>query len=232
MTFTATISTLCTSLLLLAGCASKTAHSPDETPKQVAPSATSQSQQVLLDISAAYPAMSATVISQDRVVWSFTHGSEGVGPTRSTSDSTRFNTYSVAKAVTGLAFARLIERDAVRLDTKVSEIAPDLSETFHDIRVQDILSYTSGIRHYVSPEDWISFAARTCVSPMEGLAYFEADALIHQPGDAETYSTFAFVLASELLIRPTDAPSFIDALNETLGPWSGMTLDHAGAEKA
>lgn len=183
-------------------------------------------------ISNDYPAITATVIRETEVVWDFHKGHETLAGTRDASATTRFNTYSVAKALTGLAYARLINSGAVSLNTSVADIAPDLPTHLHQIRIQDLLSHTSGIRHYVSPNDWIAFAEKRCDSPTEALNYFASDALLHPPGTQETYSTFAFVLASELLLRLTDEEDFETALKKNLGVWAEFELDHAGAQKA
>ncbi|MEQ3745392.1 MAG: serine hydrolase domain-containing protein [Henriciella sp.] len=179
-----------------------------------------------------YPALSATVIRADRVVWSYQYGKVRVDGDDVVTPSTRFTAYSTAKVVTGLAFGRLVEQGQLNLDASVAEIAPDLPVALHRIRVRDILSHTSGIRHYISPGDWIAFAEKRCLGPLDALDYFGQDALLYPPSTAESYSTFAFVLASELLVRITGESDFVDALNQILEPKELFILDQPGADKA
>lgn len=55
---------------------------------------------------------------------------------------------------------------------------------------------------------------------------------MHAPGTKEHYSSFAFVLASHLLVRVTGADGFEPALNTALGPWAAFRLDTPGGERA
>ncbi|MGD8327624.1 MAG: serine hydrolase domain-containing protein [Sphingomonadales bacterium] len=179
-----------------------------------------------------YPALSISIYRDDDIVWTYNHGFEDVENKRPISENTRFNIYSTSKALTGLAFARLIDSGIVSLSGKVGEITPDVPIIFHEIRLKDILSHRSGIRHYASPMDWLGFTSQTCENPSAAVAYFADDPLIVQPGTKESYSSFAFVLASEVLLRITGADNFKAALNETLGPWAHYELDSKAAAKA
>lgn len=223
---------LCIPVLALSSCSLSWDRSDTENSIQTDSDAAQQSQQAMAEVSSDYPAITATVIRETDVVWDFHKGHETLDEDKRVSAATRFNTYSVAKAVTGLAYARLIENGAITLDTSVADIAPDLPAPLHQIRIRDLLSHTSGIRHYASPGDWISFAGKQCDTPMQALKYFTNDPLMHPPGTNETYSTFAFVLASELLLRVTGGENFANALNRNLGAWAEFELDHPGAQKA
>ncbi|MDG1825043.1 MAG: serine hydrolase, partial [Henriciella sp.] len=224
--------TLCVPSLILTGCSHhKNMHAIDEAvPAESNPD--EQSRAAMETIAKDYPALSATVIRADRVVWSYQHGKVRVGGDDVVTPSTRFTAYSTAKVVTGLAFGRLVEQGQLNLDASVAEIAPDLPVALHRIRVRDILSHTSGIRHYTSPRDWISFAEKRCLGPLDALDYFGQDALLYPPSTAESYSTFAFVLASELLVRITGESDFVDALNQILEPKELFILDQPDADKA
>src|SRR5690606_38761408 len=101
---------------------------------------------------------------------------------------------------------------------------------WHPIRLKHILSHTSGVRHYTSSQDWLTFAMRSCATPADAIGYFANDPLIHTPGTSEHYSTFAFVLASHLLTRITGEADFAKAINRTLG--TGYVLDRANAVKS
>lgn len=230
--FRPVILSLCLPGLALSSCSHSQDHSAAEITHQTELDAERQSQLAMANVSNDYPAITATVIRGTDVVWEYHKGHETLAGDRRVSATTQFNTYSVAKAITGLAYARLVENGAVSLDTSAADIAPDLPVTLHQIRIRDLLSHTSGIRHYASPDDWISFAEKRCDSPMQALNHFAHEALVHPPGAQETYSTFAFVLASELLLRLTDEEDFVAALNQSLGVWAEFELDHPGAKKA
>lgn len=186
----------------------------------------------LRQIATHYPGLSATVFVKGRKVWSGHRGYADTASKRAVTDDTRFNIYSTSKALTGLAFARLVQAGQLSLTTTAGALAPDLPSHLHPIRIGDILSHTSGIRHYSSAQDWLRFANLSCTTPAQALSYFQDDPLVHPPGSAEHYSSFAFVLASHLLMRATRQDDFAQALNLTLGDWAQFELDHPGANKA
>lgn len=214
----------------LAACA--TQHGDHAARADASAIASARSAAALARLASEYPGVGGAVYRDDELVWSFSTGTADRANAVAVTEATRFNIYSTSKALTGFAFARLIERDVVTLDTTVGEIAPDLPAGLHPIRIRHLLSHTSGVRHYASQQDWLMFAQRRCATPREAIAYFEDDPLVAPPGSARGYSTFAFVLASELLVRITEATDFAEALNGTLGPWADFAIDDPGADKA
>src|SRR5690606_9290582 len=111
-----------------------------------------------------YPGLSATVFVKGKAVWSGQTGYADSARKAPVTPETRFNIYSTSKAVTGLAFARLIQQGRVSLEDRVGDIAPELPVAWHPIRLKHILSHTSGVRHYASAQDWLTFAMRHCAS--------------------------------------------------------------------
>lgn len=175
-----------------------------------------RAQTALAKIAPDYPGLSATVFVKGKVAWTGTTGYADIDRQMPVTADTRFNIYSTSKAVTGLAFARLIDQRRISLDARAGDIAPELPATLHDIQLKHILSHTSGIRHYTSQKDWLAFAQKRCATPADALPYFQNDALVNPPGTAEHYSSFAFVLVSHLLTRVT-GEDFATSVNHTLG---------------
>jgi serine beta-lactamase-like protein LACTB, mitochondrial len=184
----------------------------------------------LAKIAPDYPGLSATVFVKGKPVWSGATGYADIENHLPITADTRFNIYSTSKAVTGLAFAHLVDKGQISLDTSVGEVAPELPAALHHIRLKHILSHTSGIRHYTSQKDWLSFAQKRCAMTADAPPYFQDDALVNEPGAAEHYSSFAFVLASHLLTRITKEGDFARAINRTLH--TRFTLDGATAVKS
>jgi|GEM_PF-1308251 len=172
-----------------------------------------------------FPGVAVAVWGADGQLWRAERGFARLNSPEPVTGETQFNIYSTSKALLGLAFARLVQSGQVSMQATVGELAPDLPRHWHSITIEDILAHRSGIRHYQSPLDWLQFAQLRCSSPREALAYFSEDPLVGHPGEAESYSTFAFVLASELLLRITGADDFQTALNDALGPPHDFKLD-------
>lgn len=186
---------------------------------------TAASQALIAPLAAAYPGLSATVFRGDEIVWSFEGGYADLEQKLQVMSRTKFNIYSTTKALTGLAFARLEQRGRISREQSAGEIAPDLPTHLQPIEIEHILSHSSGVRHYTSPADWLEFAKLRCNSPRDALAYFADDPLEFEPGKQELYSTFAFVLASVLLVDATGGRDFATSLNTALGPWANFSLD-------
>lgn len=67
--------------------------------------------------------------------------------------TSRFNTGSMFKMITAVAVLQLVERDALSLDDTLGEHVDDLPGALQAIRVSDLLSHTSGMGNYLSPQN-------------------------------------------------------------------------------
>lgn len=191
---------------------------------------TAQEAEVLLsEFAENYPALSVSIYQADELLWTYNHSKAG---DIAITEDTKFNSYSTAKGLTGLAFMPFINNGTLSLTDKVGDIAPDLPEVFHAITIKDLLSHRSGIRHYSSPLDWLGYAQMRCETPQDGIAYFAGDSLLFEPGTKEHYSSFAYVLASALLNRLSETDDFETALNTSLGGGAEIELDSLDAQKA
>lgn len=191
-----------------------------------------RSEEILAPLAARYPALSVTVYRRGQIAWTRYWGHADAAGTMPVGPDTRFNIYSTAKAVTGLAYARLAQAGALDLDAPVTRIEPGLPVGYEAVTTRQLLSHTAGVRHYRSSTDWLAFSNRRCDTPKAALDYFVDDPLDFPPGERRQYSSFGFVLLSRLLVRITGEPDFAAALDRTLGPWARFTLDREGAAKA
>ena len=190
----------------------------------------SEAAQAVFDqFAAAYPALNATVMVDGEIVFE----AEG-GTMRTPADGvdTDYNVYSVAKTLTGLAFARLEAHHGLDLDQSVRAIDPSLPAHYQDVTLRQLLSHTGGVRGYTSDEDWIAFNNRRCALPSEALGHFIHDPLIDAPGARHEYTTYGFVLLSHLLVELTSATSFDAAMQTALGESYQAHADSEDADKA
>lgn len=207
------------------------AQSPAGAPAPV-PDLANQAEAIVAPLMARYPALSVTVYKAGEIAWARQSGYTDMARTIPVGPDTRFNIYSTAKVITGLAFARLAEREGLDLETPVTRLEPDLSPRYDTVTLRHLLTHTSGVRHYRSPSDWLAFSNRRCDSPKAALGHFIGDELDFAPAARRQYSTFGFVLLSQLLVKIAGEPDFENALNRTLGPWAHFALDHEAAAKA
>jgi CubicO group peptidase (beta-lactamase class C family) len=195
-------------------------------------SAAMMSDAIMKELGHSYPGITATVYDGENVVWSFASGYSDVEAKTPVTSDTKFNIYSTSKALTGLAFARLEQNNDISRKQNMGEIISDLPSQLNAITIEQLLSHTSGIRHYKSSSDWLEFAKTPCQTPHEAVNYFSSDPLEFAPGSEEQYSTFAFVLASAALVKVTNSQDFVTALNTSLGDWANFELDNSEAQKS
>lgn len=191
---------------------------------------TGEAQAVFDALAGEFPALNATVMVQGEIVWE----AEG-GTRRDASDGVErdYNVYSVAKMLTGLAFARLEQEEGMDLDQSVRAIDPSLPEAYQAVTPRLLLSHLGGVRHYQGERDWRDFNDMRCAAPADALAHFIADPLASEPGTQFQYTTFGFALLSHLLVEATGAESYDAAMAQALGEgvYRART-DRDGAEKA
>ncbi len=189
-----------------------------------------QAAQALFDEYAAqFPALNATVMRDGEIIWE-ADGGNNVGPADGV--ETDYNFYSIAKMLTGMAYARLEQETGLDLDQSVRAIDPELPAAYQDVTLRQLLSHAGGVRHYRSEADWIGFADRRCDTPADALGHFIDDRLASRPGRRNRYTTYGFALLSHLLLRITGTTDFDAAMQASLGEHYQVRTDHDEAEKA
>ena len=132
-----------------------------------------------------------------------------------------FRIYSIAKAMTGTAVARLSEEGLLDLDAPIETYLPALKPSLYGLTARQLVGHLSGVRHYRDGE-WLNVSQNTCTSPQDALPLFEDDPLEHAPGLQFTYSSFGFVLLSAVVEAAAGEP-FIDYMTRTIFAPAGMT---------
>lgn len=107
--------------------------------------------------------------------------------------ATLYRLASVSKTVTAALALRLVERDKLELDAAVSNYVSDLEPVIGALTLRQLLSHTSGMRHYTADRADNGTQHRTTV---EALALFVRDPLLFEPGAKYSYSTHAFTLVA------------------------------------
>lgn len=172
--------------------------------------------------------LSAAVMARGRLVWL-----EGAGfadrERRAPVDprATRFRIYSVTKPMTAAAAARLMERGRLDPTAPVGRYVPDLPPAAEPVTPMQLATHTSGIRHYRGDE---AANLRHCATVADAISIFGDDSLLHPPGEAETYSSWGFVLLSGVVegARGSPFPEAMDALVFRPAGMSRTVLDDPG----
>jgi len=196
---------------------------------QVADFDSAAAQTLFDEYAAQFPALNATVMRHGEIIWE----AEG-GTQRSDRDSVSldYNFYSIAKMLTGMAYARLEHEAGLDLDRGVRTIDPSLPEAYHAVTLRQLLSHAGGIRHYNSDRDWQNFSERRCETPADAIGHFIDDRLASTPGAEHEYTTYGFTLLSHLLVILTETDSFDAAMSAALGEHYLAQTDADDADKA
>lgn len=176
-----------------------------------------------------FPALNVTVRVEGETVF---EAEGGMARTDLDGLDTDYNFYSIAKLLTATAYARLEAEEGLDLDTVVRAIDPALPAHYEAVTLRHLLNHRGGVRHYRGERDWRDFAERRCATPADALGHFIDDALIHEPGREQQYTTFGYVLLSHLLLQITDTSSFDAAMTAALGDAYQAHTDREGADKA
>ena len=169
------------------------------------------------------PGVSAAVSVRGRVVFSegvgvaeLSHGAKQTG-------RTVHNIGSVSKVETAVAIMQLVERGKVQLDAEIQRYAPWFPRKAKPITLRQLLTHTSGIRHYREGE----LRATNCNvlrhydSFEESTRFWRDDPLLFAPGSHFEYSSFAINLLQAVIERATGL-SFEAYMREHVWQPAGM----------
>lgn len=138
------------------------------------------------------PAASVAVMTGGRIVYSKGFGTADLENAVAATPETLYRTASIAKTITAVAAMTLVEAGKLDLDAPVQRYCAPFPEKQWPITTRELLSHTSGIRHYNPGEpeythhyQWIA----------DGFALFANDPLLFKPGSGFHYSTYGYSVA-------------------------------------
>ncbi len=175
---------------------------------------------------AGIPGAQVAVMRDGRLVWSegigFADLEQGVG----VSTGTRFRAGSVSKSLTSAAIGLLVEQGRLDLDAEVQRYVPGFPRKRWPVTVRQLAGHLAGIRHYRGDE----FASRTRYADVRsGLAVFQDDSLLAEPGTRYLYSSYGWNLLSAVVEAAAGRP-FLELMSEDVFRPLGLTrtgADHA-----
>lgn len=165
------------------------------------------------------PAVTVAVMTADRLVYSKAFGTADLENSVPATPETLIRTASVAKPITAVATMTLVESGGLDLDAPVQSYCAPFPPKQWPITTRELLSHTSGIRHYVAGEpeytrhyQWLA----------DGFALFANDPLLFRPGTAYSYSTYGYTVVG-CAIEGASGVRFQDYVAEHVLKPAGMT---------
>lgn len=129
------------------------------------------------------------------------------------SNQTIYRLGSISKSVTAVATMQLVESGKLDLKTSISTYIPEWKSTKPKITLEQLLSHTSGVRHYMAGRRDNTTNHYTTTS--EALNLFINDNLHFPPGEDYKYSTHAYTLVARA-IETASNQSFAEYLNTSI----------------
>jgi CubicO group peptidase (beta-lactamase class C family) len=142
------------------------------------------------------PGVSVAVARDGRLVWSEGIGCADLEQEVPVTPITRFRVGSVSKPLTATLLGLLVEEGRLDLDAPVQTYIPDFPRKAWPITTRQLAGHLAGVRHYKGQEFQIRDHYATV---REGLAIFENDPLLFQPGTKFSYSSYGWNLISAVL---------------------------------
>ena len=166
------------------------------------------------------PSISVAIAVGNQVVLAEAVGLADIDREIPATPATTYRTYSISKGITAIAVMQLLERDRVALDDELHKFVPGYPRKPWPIRIEHLLSHTSGIRHYKKNAGEISSTVEYA-SLDDSLVVFKDDPLLFEPGTAKQYTTFGFNLLTGV-IESASGVSYGDYLTAHLFEPAGM----------
>lgn len=116
--------------------------------------------------------------------------------------STSLRIASVTKPMTAIAIMQLLEQKFLEIDIPIKRYLPNLPKTsIGDITIRQLLGHTSGIRHYSSLLEAMSFTNYGTLS--ESLNEFVFDPLSSKSGTRFEYSSYGYTVLGAIIEERT-----------------------------
>ena len=167
------------------------------------------------------PAMSVAAAVGDRIVYSRAFGSADLENGVAATTETLIRTGSIAKPISSSAAMTLVDSGKLDLGAPVQKYCPAFPVKQWPITTRELLSHTSGIRHYKGKASEIE-STRHYKAMADGFAIFANDPLLFEPGTAFSYSTYGYTVVG-CVIEGASGQRFEDYVAEHVLKPAGMT---------
>jgi CubicO group peptidase (beta-lactamase class C family) len=161
------------------------------------------------------PGAQITVMRDGVVLWSEGFGWADLEQQVPVTPLTRFRVGSVSKSLTSMALGLLVQEGKLDLDAPVQRYVPAFPRKPWPVTTRQVAGHLAGIRHY-NPGEFGS--QRHYATVTEGLAIFEKDTLLFEPGTRYSYSSYGYNLVSAVLEGASGRPFLALMQERVFGP--------------
>ena len=130
-----------------------------------------------------------------QIAWSEGFGFADVENQVKALPDTAYRTASIGKAMTATAALQLVEQHKLDLDVPIQKYCPRYPEKKWPVTARDLISHTSGVRHYEGPNvDTELFNTHHYDHVSDSIDLIKNDPLKQQPGEDMLYTTWGYVV--------------------------------------
>ncbi|MDP9955035.1 CubicO group peptidase (beta-lactamase class C family) [Epilithonimonas hungarica] len=104
------------------------------------------------------PGVELAIVRKGKIVKTGYYGLANIQDSIAVSSKSVFNINSITKAFVGVAMMQLVEDGKLKLNSPISEYLKDIPESWKSVKVQQLLSHTSGIPDLVDEEEAVMIA--------------------------------------------------------------------------
>ncbi len=154
------------------------------------------------------PGVSAAILVNGNLAYSGGVGFSDLDNQIRQHGKTVHNIGSISKAVTVIGILQLEERGLLKLDDEIQKYLPYFPKKEKPITIRQILTHTSGIRHYNQRdnEEYGTKKMRHYDNFEEATKMFRDDPLVFSPGEYYNYSSFSSNLIQGIIEKVSGEP--------------------------
>lgn len=170
--------------------------------------------------------VSAGIYKQDCGTWITTAGYSEKSIQQQADKQTLHRLASIAKPMTAVAIMQLYEKGTINLDVPIQTYLSDYPKSKKgEITIRQLLKHTSGVAHYRSTWDAISFSHYKNLT--EALEVFKNRPLSFVPGTNYEYTSYGYIILGAIIERVSGL-SFQEYMRKYV--WQPAGMNHTDIE--
>ncbi|MEX2962158.1 serine hydrolase domain-containing protein [Microbulbifer sp. TYP-18] len=167
------------------------------------------------------PSVSVAVGLVEEIVFAEAIGFSDIEKNRPATRETQYSVGSLAKPMTGIALARLMDSGQVDLQAPVSKYVkqPEYTQQFS---VRELAAHIAGVPHNTAERHTAEFVdIKDHISPFDAFYVFDSHPLLFPPGTDYEYSSNGYILLSAVIESAADM-NYVNFLQSSLWDELGM----------
>lgn len=150
-----------------------------------------------------FPGISVAVGIDGEIVWAEGFGFANVENNAPVNPEHRFRIGTASIVLTSAGLGLLVDEGRLKLDGKIQTYVPEFGERQWPVTIRQLMGHLGGVMAE-DPDNGV-LTSRHCESTADALALFAKDA-ISQPGVEYQFSTFGWILLSEVVEKVANQP--------------------------